>query len=158
MLNRIFPTEFDNHYRGNKAAIWLFALLTFVNVVISLVTIFSADSAAQSADGIPLDAYGPGAAQAVIGVVAILGLVRLLLCVMFLVALIRYRAMIPLMYVLVVADWLAHKGIGMMKPIVHAAAAPGHYVPWVLFGIGVIGMIASLTGRDYSRTENSVSV
>jgi hypothetical protein len=152
MLNRIFSKQFDNHYRGQKIAIWLFALLTLMNTGISFAAIFKADGAAQSADGIPLDTYGSSAAQAVIGVVAFLGLARLLLCVLFIIALVRYRAMIPLMYVLIVADWLAHKGIGMMKPIARAGTPPGLYVTWSLFALSVIGLVLSLTGKNYSQS------
>jgi hypothetical protein len=149
MLNRIFPKQLDNNYRGQKIALWLLALITFVNTGISFVAIFKPDGAAQSADGIPLDTYAPAAAQAVIGVVAFLGLANLLLYIIFIVALIRYRAMIPLMYVLIVLNWLAHKGIGMMKPIVRTGTSPGHYVTWSLFALSVIGMILSLTGKKY---------
>lgn len=158
MLNRIFPTQLDNNYRGQKIAIWLFALLTLMNTVISFVAIFKSDGAAQSADGIPLDTYGPSAAQAVIGVVAVLGLARLLLCVIFIIALISYRAMIPLMYFLLVDDWLAHRGIGMMKPITRTGSPPGHYVTLALLAISVIGLVLSLTGKNYSQTQSSDSV
>jgi uncharacterized membrane protein len=157
MLNRIFPKQLDNNYRGQQIAVWLFALLTLMNTVISFVAIFKADGAAQSADGIPLDTFGASAAQAVIGIVAVLGLARLLLCVIFIIALIGYRAMIPLMYVLLVDDWLAHRGIGMMKPIVRAADAPGHYVTLALFSLSVIGLILSLTGKNYQQSENSAA-
>jgi hypothetical protein len=157
MLNRILPKQLDNRYRGRRIALWLFVLLTVMNTGISLGTIFKADSAAQSADGIPLNTYGPAAVQAVIGVVALLGLARLLLCVIFVIALIRYRAMIPLMYVVVVFDWLAHKGIGMMKPIVRAGTSPSHYITWILLAVSVIGLIGSLTGNDYPRTQSSGS-
>ena len=157
MLSRIFPKLLDNQYRGNKIAVWLFVLLTVMNAGISCVAIFKPDGGAQSADGIPLDTYGPAAAQAVIGVVAFLGLANLLLYIVFIVALIRYRSMIPLMYVLIVLSWLAHKGIGLMKPIVRAGTSSGHYVTWSLFALSVIGLILSVTGKNYSQTQTSSS-
>lgn len=155
MLNRIFPGVFDNHYRGSKIALWLFALITLMNTAISLVAIFRPDGGAQSADGIPLDSFAPAAAQAVVGVVAFLGLANLSLCVLFIVALICYRSMIPLMYTISVIEWLAHKGIGQMKPIVRNAVTTGHYVSFTLLAITVIGLILSLTGKDYSPIEES---
>jgi hypothetical protein len=157
MLDRIFPRQFDNNYRGQKVAVWVFALLTLMKTGISFVAIFKADGAAQSADGIPLDTYGSSAAQAVIGVVAFLGLASLLLCILSVIALIRYRTMIPLMYVLIVVEWVAHKGIGMMKPVIRAGSPPGHYVTWILFAVSVIGLIFSVTGKNYSRMENSLA-
>ena len=155
MVNRIFPKQLDNQYRGNKIAIWLLALLTLMNTGISCVAIFKPDGGAQSADGIPLDTYAPAAAHAVIGVVAFLGLADLLLCVLIIIALIRYRAMIPLMYVVIVLNWLAHKGIGLMKPIARTGTSSGHYLTWSLFALSVIGLILAVTGKNYSQTRDS---
>jgi hypothetical protein len=42
-----------------------------------------------------------------------------------------------------------------MKPIVRAGTSPGHYITWILFTLSVIGLIASLTGRNYSETFES---
>ena len=155
MLNRIFPGAFDNHYRGSKIALWLFSLITFMNTVISLVAIFRPDGGAQSADGIPLDSFAPAAAQAVIGVVAFLGLANLSLCVLFIVALVCYRSMIPLLYTVSLIQWLAHKGIGQMKPIPLTAVATGQYVSFTLLALTVIGLVLSLTGKDYLRSQES---
>ena len=112
MINRIFPKRIDNNFRGQKFALWLFIPITFVNVTISLVAIFTKDGGAQSKDGVPLDTFAAASAETVIGVVALLGLAKLLLGLLNIMALVRYRAMIPLMYVLVVADQLGHKALG----------------------------------------------
>jgi hypothetical protein len=155
MLNRIFPRAFDNNYRGSKIALWLFVLITLVHTSIALVAIFRSDGGAQSADGIPLDQFGPAAAQTVIGVLAFLGLASLSLCVLFVVALLCYRSMIPLLYTVSLIQWLAHKGIGQMKPIPLTAVATGQYVSFTLLALTVIGLVLSLTGKDYLRSQES---
>ena len=152
MLNRIFPEYIDNHYRGHKFALWLFYPLTLMNVAIALVAIFARDGGAQSAGGIPLDTFVSGGAQAVIGVVAFLGLSKLLLGMLFVLALFRYRAMIPLMYVMIVVDYLGHKGIGLMKPIVRIGTPPGSFVSVALIALSIIGLVLSLRGKDYLPT------
>jgi hypothetical protein len=157
MLNRIFPERIDNHYHGHKFALWLFYPITFMNVVIDLVAIFKSDGGAQSADGIPLDTFVSGGAQAVIFVVALLGLSGLLLGSLFVLALFRYRAMIPLMYVLLVVDYLGHKGIGLMKPIVRTGTPSGSYVSVALFALTIIGLVLSLRGKDYLPAQQSAS-
>lgn len=156
MLNRIFPDQFDNRYRGYKPAIWIFALITFMHTAISVSSIFRPDGGAQSADGIPLDTFSPAAAQAVIGVGGLLDLALLMLCALFILALIRYRSMIPLMYVLIVAEWLARKGVLWLKPIPRMpGAATAHFVSLGIFAVSVVGMILSLTGKNYSHTQKS---
>jgi len=156
MLNRIFPEQIDNHYRGYKFALWLFYPITFINVAIALVGIFSKDGGA-SADGIPLDTFGAVGAQAVIAVVALLGLAKLLLGLLFVLALFRYRSMIPLMYVLIVVDYLGHKGILLMKPIVRVGTPFGGFVTATLFALSVIGLVLSLRGKDYLPRRESES-
>ena len=157
MLNRIFPEQIDNHYRGHKFALWLFYPITFMNVAMDLVAIFKSDGGAQSPDGIPLDTFVNGGAQAVIFVVALLGLSGLLLGLLFVLALFRYRAMIPLMYVLLVVDYLGHKGIGLMKPIVRVGTPSGIYVNAALFALTTIGLVLSLRGKDYLPRRESES-
>jgi len=155
MLSRIFPERFDNNYRGHKFALWLFYPLVFMQVAIALVAIFASDGGAQSADGIPLDTFASGGAETVIGVVAFLGLAKLLLGFLFVLAMFRYRAMIPLMYVLIFADLLGHKGIGLMKPIARVGASSGSYVNTVLITLCVIGLLLSLRGKGYLSGQES---
>jgi hypothetical protein len=156
MLSRIFPKQFDNHFRGNQLALWIFALITFMHTAISISSIFRPDGGAQSADGIPLDTFSPAAAQAVIGVGGLLDVAILLLCVFFILALIRYRSMIPLMYVVLVTQWVARKGVARIKPIPRMpGTATGFYVSLGIFALTVIGMILALSGKDYSQPQKS---
>jgi hypothetical protein len=144
MLQRIFPQSIDNRYRGHPAGLWLFVPITFVNLVISLVAIFAPDGGAQSADGVPLNTFGPAAAEAVVAVVAVLGLAHLLLSLLFVLALVRYRAMIPLMYVLIVLDYFCRKGVRLLKPIAHVGAPPGVSVSLILIALSIIGLGLSI--------------
>ena len=147
MWKRIFPETFDNRYGGQRLALWLLYPITFVNLAIALGGIFSKDGGAQSADGIPLDTFGNGGAEAVIRVVAILGLASLSLGVFYVLALVRYRSMIPLIYVLQVADYLGRRGIAEMKPYLHIAATGASYFNWGLFVLSVTGLVLSLVER-----------
>ena len=153
MLKRLFPDRFDNTYLGHPLALWLLFPLTFVNVGIGLVSIFRPDSGAQSADGIPLDHFGGGGAQAVIGTVALLSLAKVLMGLLDALALARYRAMIPLLYLLMVVDFLAHRAILMMKPIVSGPSTGGFVVP-ILIALSVAGLALSLIGRGYSEARS----
>ena len=152
MLNRLFPARFDNLYRGHPVALWLLFPLTFANLAIGLISIFRPDSGAQSADGIPLNQFG-GGAQAVVGTVALLGLARVLMGLLAVLSLARYRAMIPLIYLLTVTDVLAHRAILVMKPIVSGPSA-GSDVVIALTLLSIAGLALSLIGRGYSRAPS----
>jgi hypothetical protein len=158
MLNRIFPKALDNRYRGHWLGLWLFVPIVLLHTAIDLVGIFKSDGGAQSADGIPLDTFPPVAAEAVVGVVAFLGFAGLMMGLMYLVALFRYRAMIPLMYLLIVVDYLGHKGVGLMKPIVRVAGANGGYITLALFTASVIGLALAVSGKGYqSKPETGAA-
>jgi len=153
MWKRIFPDTFDNRYRGQKFALWLLYPLTFLNLAIALGGIFAKDGGAQSADGIPLDTFGNGGAEAVIRVVAILGLYSLLLCVFYVLALVRYRSMIPLIYVLLVVDYLGRRGIAWMKPYAHIASTSAGYFNLGLFVLSLAGLVLSLVGNETGEPD-----
>lgn len=158
MLDRIFPKEIDNRFRGYRLALWLFVLIALMHIAISLGAIFASDGGAQSADGIPLYTFAPQARQAIIGIVAFLGLADLWLGLIFALALTRYRALIPLMYVLVVADYLGHKAIGLMKPIVRmAGTSHGSVLTLALFAVSVIGLVLSVSGEGYRSHRDNVT-
>ena len=149
MLNRIFPERIDNHYRGHKLALWFFVPITFMKVAISLVHIFYEDGGAQSISTIPLDTYTSGAAENVIAIFSRMGLDQLLLGLLFVVVLFRYRAMIPLMYVLIMVGYIAGEGIVYMKPLVLAGTSGASTPALVLTVLSISGLVLSLRGKGY---------
>ena len=157
MLNRIFPERIDNHYHGHKFAFWLLFPIIFLKVAISLVAVFAPDGGAQSADGLPLDSYGAGGADAVISLFAVWGLSQLLLGLLFVLALVRYRAMIPLIYVLILVELLAKKGIFWVKPIVTTGTTSAISLSLVLIVLSIIGLTLSLRGAGYEPGVESDS-
>jgi hypothetical protein len=156
VLNRILPECIDNRYRGHPVALWLFVVITLQKLGVSLTHLFKADGGAQSISTIPLDTYPSPAAQTIVGLFARMGLEQLVLASLFALALLRYRAMIPLMYVLIVAHYVASKGVAQMKPLV-VTGTSGASTPMLVIAIlSVIGLAMSVTGRGYSREQRAV--
>jgi hypothetical protein len=155
MLNRIFAQRFDNNYRGHQLALWLFGLLLLMKLGMSLSAIFDGYNMARSADGIPIDTFTSGSAQAVVSITALLGLSHFLLASLGVLALIRYRAMIPLMYVLLLVEYFAKKWILFVKPIIRIGTPPATYVNLVLIALLLAGLVLSLW-RPTSRLQPTV--
>lgn len=147
MLDRILPQRIDNTYRGHTVALWLFIPLVVVKTGIALGTIFNGRNAAQSADGIPLDSFGAAGAEAVVALFAIWGLSQLVFSVFGVLALIRYRAMIPFMFALLLLEHLARKWILLVKPIATTGTPPGLYINLALLGLMIVGLALSLRSR-----------
>ena len=151
MLSRIFPAVIDNHFRGHVLALWLFVPLAFMKVALGLAHILRADGGAQSVSTMPLDTYPAGAAQNVIGLMARMGLEQLLLGLIFAVVLVRYRALIPLMYVVAVLHYVGQTAIKSMKPLALAGTSGASTVHLVIAALSVIGLVLSLWGKGYRQ-------
>jgi hypothetical protein len=147
MLDRILPQRIDNTYRGHPLAVWLLVPVVFMKTGIALGTIFNGRAAAQSADGIPLDSFGADGAQAVVALFAIWGLAQLVFSVLGVLALTRYRAMIPSLFALLLIEHLVRKWILLVKPIARTGTPPGPYINLVLVALMVVGLGLSLWRR-----------
>jgi hypothetical protein len=147
MLNQILPQRIDNAYRGHALALWLFIPVVVSKTGIALGTIFNGRGAAQSADGIPLDSLGASGAEAVVALFGIWGVSQLVFSVLGVLALTRYRAMIPLMFVLLLLEHLARRWILLVRPIARAGTPPGIYINLVLLVLMMVGLTLSLRSR-----------
>src|ERR1051326_5686738 len=57
MLNRIFPRQFDNDYRGHWLGIALFILVIALKAMQGVNSIIMTHQVMTTADGIPVDSY-----------------------------------------------------------------------------------------------------
>lgn len=149
MLSRVLPRYFDNTYRGHRLALWLFGIILLMKAGIALGTIFNGRTAAQTADGIPLDSFGAAGATAVVSLFAIWGLAQLVISIIGALALVRYRAMVPLMLALFLFEHVARRAIFIALPIPRDGAAPGFAINITLLAVMAAGCALSL----WSRTE-----
>ena len=147
MQNRILPRQIDNDYRGHQLAPWLFGAVILVKLGISLGTIFNGHEAASSADGIPLDTFTPAGAQAVISLFAIWGVAQLVICLLCILALVRYRGMIPLLFALLLLEYVGKRVVLYFLPIARTGTPPGSMINLVLLGVMIIGLALSLQSR-----------
>ncbi len=155
MLNRIFPKQFDNIFRGHRLGLWLFVPIVLLKVLIGVRSIISAREVAQSADGIPLDTYNAAGADAVVGIFALLGLFQLLLGLLGIVALFRYRAMIPFVYLVLLFQMVANRALSVLYPITESSTSgtpPGFYVSLGILAATVLGFGLSLLNGPRSAT------
>jgi hypothetical protein len=153
MISRVLPQPIDNTYRGHRLALWLFGLLLFMKVAMSVNSIFNASSVASSADGIPLDTYTPAAARTIVSLFALLGLAHFVICVLGILVLVRYRSMIPFMFALLLLEHLSRRLILHFTPIVRTGTPPGFYVNLVLLAVMLLGLALSLRSRGSLQAQ-----
>lgn len=145
MLNRLFPKHIDNGFDGHRAALWLLGLLIALKLVMSVNSIFNTESVAAGADSIPLASFGPAAAREVLLLFALMSLGHLFLELIALTALIRYRALVPFIYLVLLGEHLARRSIVQSYSVAGAeSSAVAWYVNYGLLALLTLGLVLSL--------------
>jgi hypothetical protein len=155
MLAVLFPRHADNDYRGHPIALWVFVPITIVTLVRSLIHVFAPDGGAQSIATIPLDAMTQGGAQGVVSVFALWGLSQLLLGLLYVVVLWRYRALVPLMYALLILEYVGRLAVAAMKPIAVLETPPGATMNPIAIALAIAMLF--LATRDRSPAKAAFS-
>ncbi len=129
MLSRVFPESFDNTFVGYKFSLWIFYAFTALTLWRSQHHLFASDGGAESIASIPLSTYSSAAGDTIVGIFALWGLSQLTIGVIYLIASIRYKSMIPLLYLLAAVEYLVRWGyVGVYKSIETTETAPGAVV------------------------------
>lgn len=145
MLQRLFPNQFDNRFDGHRLALWLLGVLVALKLIMSINSIVNTASVARGGDGLPLEAYGAAGARAVLMLFALMSLGQLVLTVLGLIALIRYRAMVPLVYAVLLLEHVARRIIVQAYAVERTSSSPvGVYINIALLGLLTAGFALSL--------------
>jgi len=148
MFQKILPPIADNNYQGRKIALWFFYLITVVTVVRSCIHMFKHDGGAESIATIPLSDYSDGAVGVIIGMFAYWGLSQLMFGIIQVIVALRYRSLIPLMYLMLIVEWGGRLALGMYKPIETTGQAPGGIGNMVLPIVCLVMFFLSINKRE----------
>ena len=153
IFNRLLPRRLDNGYQGSKIALWILGLLIAVRTMQSIMLLVNGRSIVQSADGVPLDTYPAAAAQTILALFALSAISRLVISLICVVVLVRYRRAVPLMFLLLLVTYAAGQLVGRVIPIVRVGQPPAAVMNLTLLGLTIIGLALSLWKRR-SVTES----
>ena len=149
MIGRLFPQQLDNRFEGHRAALWLLGVYVALKLAMSANSIFNTASVAAGADGIPLDRFGPAAAQEVLTLFALVALGQLMLAILGVVALVRYRAIAPLLFVLLLGEAICRRLIVWSFAAERTAqGAGGWYINIGLLALLAAGLALSMIPRS----------
>jgi len=145
MFDRIFPRSFDNTYRGHPLGLWMFVVIVLFKALQCVNSIVLTRMVMTGADGIPLDRFDAAGAETMLALFTLLGLYLLAVPVVSLVALVRYRSMIPFMYLMLLFVQIGSRLLLWVKPIVRTSAMPmGFWINLGLMALTLIGFALSL--------------
>ena len=144
LLQRLLPAQADNRFGGLRPALWLLGLLIALKLIMSVRSILSTASVAAG-DGIPLDSLDPVASREVLTLFALASLGQLALTLIALTVLVRYRALVPFIYLVLLAEGVARRLIVQGQAPERAQTVPA--IPILIYGLlalTAIGLILSL--------------
>ena len=158
MIDRVFPTQLDNHYHGHRGALWLLGLFLGLKLVISFNSILFTTRIASKADAFPLASYGGDGARAVLMLFEMVALGQLALAAIGVIALIRYRSMASLVFLILAAEQIGRFVVGRIYAIERSqAVSAGIYVNLALIALLLLGLALSLW-RPQTRTESDAGI
>ena len=151
MIERLLPQRLDNNYQGRKLALWIFGFVVFLRAMQSVMIIFNGYYTARNADGIPLETYPAAATQTILGLFAVFSFSRLIISLICLIVLLRYRRAVPFMFIVLAILYLGGQLIYWFLPLDRVGSPPGIIVNLISFGLIVIGFVLSLWKAPQKR-------
>lgn len=160
MIERVFPRQFDNCFRGHRSALWLLGVLLGLKFVMSFNSIVFTTRIATKADGFPLASYGGDGARAVLMLFEMVALGQLALAAIGLCVLSKYRSMTSLIFLLLAAEQTGRILISRSYAVERAEAVPaGVYVNLALLALLLTGLALSLRrpgARNPAGTQTAI--
>lgn len=155
MLTRLFPRQIDNDYRGHVLGIWLLVPLVLAKFlqganVAGLLGTGKSRQVLEGVDKVPVGTFPAEAVSHLIFLFSAWGLGIFVLGVLGIVVLLRYRAMMPLMYLLLLIEQVGRKALATIhldRPLVSVATTPANLINWGFLLAMVIGLLLSLANR-----------
>jgi hypothetical protein len=135
IIKKILPKSAKNDFKGYKIAEIIFFIITIITIIRSLIHIFSPDGGARSIATIDLSVEG---ADVIIGLFALWGISQILLGLIFLVVFIRYKTLIPMMYLFIIIEYSMRIIVGLYKPFQTIGIAPGSIGNYIIVPLALI--------------------
>jgi len=154
IIQKVFPININNDYKGYKIAVYMFMLYSLVSIVRSCIHFFSADAGVGIIAHLDLSQGG----QNIIFFAALWGSGQLILAFMQVLVVFRYRTLLPFMYILLFLEYCLRAIAGIMRsPIfqVGAGTPPGGYLNLIMIPLTIIMLILTLLERK-KRTDKQL--
>lgn len=150
-MKKLLPGQADNNYNFNRIIIYVFALLAAVTVGRSLIHVFAPDGGANSIASMIIFSGTPDPNAVVYNIFALWGLSQLLMGFVYVIVLIKYKNLIPLMYVFILIEYVMRMVIGIViKPLgelYFSRTVPGAVGNYILIPLALLMIIWALTSQ-----------
>lgn len=152
-MTKFFPKQADNACHFHPVVTWIFAFVTLVTIGRSCVHLFFPDGGATSiASFVVFAKQGALDPNRVIYLMfSLWGLEQLLWGAFYLVVLVFYRSLIPLMWRFILVEYLGRLVIGAsfrhLGPLYHTRTVPGDVANYVFIVLALVMIIVSMVTK-----------
>lgn len=155
MLTGLLPKRLDNDYRGHVLAIWLLAPLAVIKLlqganVAGILGTGTTRWILEGVDRVPLGRFPAEAVSHLLFLFAAWGLGIFVSGLLGMVVLFRYRAMIPLLYLLLLIEQAGRKTLSTIhlgRPFVSLDATPANVINLAFLLVMAVGFLLSVSVR-----------
>jgi hypothetical protein len=152
LVERLFPERADREsYAGSRAALWLLGLFIALKAVMAVNGTPNARTVATGADGIVLEGLGGGVAETILHLFRAASLSQLPLVLIGLAVLLRWRSLVPFLFLVLLAEQLARRLLAFLEAAPARAATPGSWITFGLLLILFVGLALSLRQRAVDK-------
>jgi hypothetical protein len=137
----LLPAKIDNTLRGWKLPYYVFVVYALISTVRSCIHLLSPDGGAGTIAGMDLSVAG---ANGIIFAFALWGSSQLLFAILQLLVVVRYRSLVPFMYLMLILEVLLRELVGHMKPVTFAHTPPGAIGNQLVLPLAALMLILSL--------------
>ncbi len=150
-MKRLLPEVADNNFHGPKIAFYFFIFFMVVNTVRSSIHFLADDAGLNSIANIMIFEGEPDPNKVIYLFGSLWGEMQLLCCLISWLVIIRYKSLVPLMYLVWLLEWVLRETIIRynhgLEAIYKTGATPGSDYALLIIGLLLFFFIMSLTKK-----------
>jgi hypothetical protein len=147
----LLPTYADGTVLGSRIPLYVLGVTAAMGTVRSLIHMFAPDGGAGTIAGMDLS---QGAANVAFSF-ALWGSAQLVYAALQWLVLLRYRSLVPLMWLVQLVETLLRVVVGHMKPVVFAHTPPGAIGNQVFVPLSVAMLVVALWTGSRARVDRA---
>lgn len=148
MLEKILPEQINNEFPGYKFSVYAFLAFAIMTVARSLAHMFLPDGGAGSIATIDLSVEG---AEIIVSIFAQWGFSQVLMGIFYFIVYFRYKSLIPLMYIIIITEYIGRIGMGLLKPLETMGTAPGAVGNFIIIPLAILFFIFAVREPNRNR-------
>jgi hypothetical protein len=161
VLETLLPKEADNEYRGGRIPLYTFCLLSTVMLGRSLIHFLKDDSGVNSIATIITFPGTPDPNPVIYMFSSLWGTQQLITVLIYAVVLLRYRNLIPLMYLMFILEVGFRMIVGSLHPLgeeLYARTPPGKHgnVPFLLISASMLFLLLRSSRRAQPGADRAL--